>query len=276
MDHTLLDCDLIEEADPNDPEKKHFELLVFDCLAIGGVPKNNLPMKSRYDILKRAIIPPYDKLLIEKPHWKDKMPLRLKLKKMSPLSEIRKVYLEEMPNLNHKTNGLILTGVNSKFGQGKYTEVYKWKPSIDISINLKLKLNYPANLHDDSLEDEFKKKATLETNHAEKNIKPKFSLYSRYRGEDIFFSELDISDNDWKTLKCSDIELEESIVEVKWDFQKFDWKFSRFREDRHQANNKLTVDEIIECLKFKLEFDDLCRILESNEKIKNVNNQSSN
>ena len=92
---------------------------------------------------------------------------------------LEKVMREVIPNLKHKSDGLIFTSAISGYKTGTCDKMLKWKPPHENSIDFQLHLDF---------------------SHAQNNdAKPRFRLYKWIQKDDhSYFGEMYVTDEEWE------------------------------------------------------------------------------
>jgi len=137
-----------------------------------------------------------------------------------------------MDNLQHGSDGLIYTCVNTPYTPATDPNILKWKPPSENSIDFKLVLRFPP-LRDNPSQPDF---------HA----KPVFLLHV-WCGDTKYeqYDQMYVDDDEWEKMKSSGEQYDDRIVEVHWDPAHSHWRMMRFRDDKPNGNHKSIVDKII-------------------------------
>lgn len=159
--------------------------------------------------------------------------------------------------LQHGNDGLIYTCVNTPYSPGTDSNILKWKPPSENSVDFKLVLRFPPLPHD----------LTKPDFHA----KPLFLLHVWTGGECPQsyeqFDEMYVEDEEWERLKQSGEQIDDRIVEVHWEVDHSRWRMMRFRNDKPNGNHLSIVGKIIQSIADGVEKEAL---LERSDAIRNA------
>ncbi|KAF5373954.1 hypothetical protein D9758_000717 [Tetrapyrgos nigripes] len=235
---TLLDGELVIDVDPH-TNKETLRFLVFDCLVVDGQNVMSRPLDKRYGRLTAWFYKPYAKMLQEYPQMAGSAPFEIKVKEIRSSYNVDQVFSLDIPALQHGNDGLIYTCVNAPYTPGTDSNIMKWKPPSENSIDFKLVLRFPP-LPNNPKEPDFRAKPVflLEAWCGDKHG---VSQYDQY-------DELYVEDDEWEKMKQSGEQYDDRIVEVHWDPTVMHWRMMRFRDDKPHGNYINTVENIIQSI----------------------------
>ncbi|KZT26376.1 mRNA capping enzyme [Neolentinus lepideus HHB14362 ss-1] len=236
--NTLVDGELVLDEDPR-THHKTMRYLAFDCLVVDDQNVMSRPLDKRYGRLQEWFYKPYSKMLREFPEMGRSQPFEIKVKDLSFSYGIEKIFNVDIPALQHGNDGLIYTCVNTPYTPGTDTNILKWKPPDENSIDFKLILRFPSQ----------------DSNPQEPNFrkKPIFVLFM-WCGDDHGvpryepFDVMHVEDEEWERMKASGEQIDERIVEVVWDSKREKWRMLRFRDDKPNGNHRNVVENIIQSI----------------------------
>ncbi|GLB34648.1 putative second step of mRNA capping [Lyophyllum shimeji] len=236
--NTLIDGELVIDVDPV-TKKETLRLLCFDCLVVNEMNVMSRPLDKRYGRLTEWFYKPYAKMMKDHPHIATSQPFDIKVKEINFSYHVEKVFNVDLPALQHGNDGLIYTCVSTPYTPGTDTNILKWKPPSENSIDFKLVLRFPP-LRNQPEKPDF---------HA----KPVFLLYvwcGDERGVPKYeqYDEMYVEDEEWERLKLSREQIDDRIVEVHWDPAVSRWRMMRFRDDKPHANHRSVVENIIQSI----------------------------
>ncbi|KAI0320125.1 mRNA capping enzyme, catalytic domain-containing protein [Amylostereum chailletii] len=244
---TIVDAELVVDVDPI-TNKETLRMLCFDCLVSDNQSNMARTLDKRYYRLKEHFHKPYAKMLQEFPHTAASHPFDIQVKDVNLSYHLEKVFLQDIPHLQHGNDGLIFTPVPTPYVPGTDRNILKWKPPSENSIDFKLVLRFPP----------IKGKPNSPDMHA----KPIFALHvwcggdgnrATYEPYDV----LHVEDEEWERMKESGDQLDDRIVEVHWDVANENWRMMRFRDDKPHGNHRSTVENIIQSIADGVEKDAL-------------------
>ncbi|KAJ1511343.1 Dcp1p-Dcp2p decapping enzyme complex alpha subunit [Coelomomyces lativittatus] len=154
------------------------------------------------------VLKPLKLMEIERTDLFSRIPFSIESKDMQLSYHIKKIF-EEMPNLFHKSDGIIFTSSEDVYTLGTDENIIKWKPAEENTVDFKL----------------FVKNNPLD-----------FDLHLWYGADDHrFHSHLCVTDNE--TIKLLSLS-QGRIIECSWsNDHPGNWKFVRFRSDKNTANH---------------------------------------
>ncbi|KAF8634090.1 hypothetical protein AX15_001092 [Amanita polypyramis BW_CC] len=235
LGNTVVDGELVLDVDPQ-TKKEVLRFLAFDCLVVDDQTVMSRPLDKRYGRLKEWFYKPYAKMIRDHPHVAISHPFDIKVKDITFSYYVDKVFSVDIPALQHGTDGLIYTCVNTSYTPGTDSNILKWKPPSENSIDFKLVLRFPP----------------LKVNPKMPDFcaKPFFLLYvwcgddqgkPKYEEYDTMYVE----DEEWEGMKRTREQIDDRIVEVHWDPTVSHWRMMRFRDDKPSGNHKTVVENII-------------------------------
>ncbi|KAL4254093.1 mRNA-capping enzyme subunit alpha [Abortiporus biennis] len=235
---SLLDGELVIDVDPRTGLEK-LRFLAFDCLIVDEQNVMNRTLDRRYGRLMEWFYTPYSKMMKEFPHVAESQPFEILVKKVNPSYRVDDVFNIDMPALQHGSDGLIYTCVNTFYSPGTDSNILKWKPPSENSIDFKLVLRFPAIRTKPKEPDYFAKPIfELHVWTGDRAGIPQYEMYDVMR----------VEDDEWEKLKTSGQQLDDRIVEVHWDVQNECWRMMRFRDDKPAGNHKSVVENILKSI----------------------------
>ncbi|KAI5124570.1 hypothetical protein M0805_003090 [Coniferiporia weirii] len=241
---TIIDGELVIDTDPK-TRKETVRFLAFDCLVVDNQNVMSRSLDKRYGRLQEWFYKPYRKMMQDHPHMMQNQSFDIKVKAMNLSYGLEKVFNEDLPKLQHGTDGLIYTCLQSPYVVGTDRNILKWKPPSENSIDYKLVLRFPPDPQRPSQPDFLSK--------------PVFGLDVFVGGRNDYepFDELYVDDDEWEKLKASGEQVDDRIVEVYWESNEKRWRMMRFRDDKPNGNHKSVVDNIIQTIIDGVEKEDL-------------------
>ncbi|KAF9500516.1 mRNA capping enzyme [Pleurotus eryngii] len=235
---TLVDGELVLDYDPQ-TRQETLRLLAFDCLVVNEQNVMSKTLDKRYGRLQEWFYKPYAKMMKDHPHMAASQPFQIKVKEINFSYSVEKVFALDIPALQHGNDGLIYTCVNAPYSPGTDTNILKWKPPSENSIDFKLVLRFPP-LPADSQQPDF-------------CAKPIFALHvwcggDRRAANYELYDTMHVEDDEWEKMKMSGEQIDDRIVEVHWDAHSSHWRMMRFRDDKPQGNHRTVVENIIQTI----------------------------
>ncbi|KAI9013218.1 mRNA capping enzyme, catalytic domain-containing protein [Gaertneriomyces semiglobifer] len=219
---TLLDGELV--LDEYEDKTVVLWFLLFDCVVIGGKSLKERPYHKRLGYLKEQILNPYKYLLQTDPQYKSQQPFRMDLKPLQLAYHLEAVF-EDMAHLKHKSDGIIFTSRDAPYTLGTCEKMLKWKPAEENTVDFKIRVEnaYSRN--------------------------PSFYI-CLWEGQDRYsdYAEFHLSSEQYKEW-CRNPP-QGAIVECRYDPEwPGRWRFSRFRDDKREANHMNTYTKIMESIR---------------------------
>ncbi|KAJ3878710.1 mRNA guanylyltransferase [Lentinula edodes] len=233
--NTLVDGELVIDVDPR-TRREITRFLVFDCLVVDNQNVMSRPLDKRYGRLNEWFYKPYAKMVRDHPHVAASQPFEIKVKEIRSAYNVEQVFSMDIPALQHENDGLIYTCVNTPYSPGTDSNVIKWKPPTENSIDFKLVLRFPP-LPSSPTQPDFaaKPKFLLHVWCGDQNGTPRYEQYD----------EMYVDEDEWEKMKKSGEQYDDRIVEVHWDAHVKGWRMMRFRNDKPNGNHKNVVENII-------------------------------
>ncbi|TFY83443.1 hypothetical protein EWM64_g554, partial [Hericium alpestre] len=242
---TIIDAELVIDTDPRTKREK-MRMLCFDCLVIDNQNVMARTLDKRYGRLKEWFFRPYSRMMRDHPYMGERFLFDIQIKEINLSYHLEKVFDVDIPNLQHGNDGLIYTPVTTPYVPGTDTNILKWKPPSENSIDFKLVLRFPP----------------LPGRKDQPNFsaKPIFALHvwcggegarATYEPYDVMY----VDDDEWEKLKASGEQLDDRIVEVHWDPVGEHWRMMRFRDDKPHGNHRSVVENIIQSIADGVEKD---------------------
>ncbi|KAL0946714.1 hypothetical protein HGRIS_012899 [Hohenbuehelia grisea] len=247
MGDTIVDGELVIDVDPKTGQET-LRFLAFDCLVACGQNVMSKSLDKRYGRLKEWFYRPYASMRRDHPESAASHPFEIKVKEINFSYGVDKVFAVDIPALQHGNDGLIYTCVNAPYTPGTDTNILKWKPPSENSIDFKLVLRFPPCGHDRSKPD--------------LHAKPVFALHvwcggDRGAAKYEQYDEMYVTDEEWEQMKASGEQIDDRIVEVHWDPTYSRWRMMRFRGDKPHGNHRSVVENIIQSIADGVEKDAL-------------------
>ncbi|KIY63048.1 hypothetical protein CYLTODRAFT_438709 [Cylindrobasidium torrendii FP15055 ss-10] len=241
LGNTIVDGELVNDKDPQTGQTT-LRYLAFDCLVADEQNIMNKTLDKRYGRLSEWLYRPYSKMIQEHPHMRAGLPFEIKVKQIKSSYNAEQVFTVDIPALHHESDGLIYTCVNAPYSPGTDTNIMKWKPASENSIDFKLELRFPPLANNPSKPDFY--------------AKPVFVLH-QWNGGDRYerYDTMYVEDDEWERLKESGEQLDDRVVEVRWDGSVPGWRMMRFRDDKPHGNHRNTVEAVLESIQDGVEKD---------------------
>lgn len=243
LNHTLLDGELV--IDQISETQRRLRLLLFDALVVDGDNVMQRPLSRRYGCLQCQILPAYLQCMKANADARMRAPFEIHVKPMDLAYGLAEVLQVKMPKLRHGCDGLIFTSLHAPYEMGTTTNILKWKPPQENTIDFKIQLKFPPDL-----------KADPSANTPDWKAKPMFELLQHVHGDQHeFYDWLDMDDEEWDDWKEKGEQLDDRIVECAWhppspeDKQVATWHITRIRDDKTTANHKTTVTRVMESIR---------------------------
>ncbi|PFH51739.1 hypothetical protein AMATHDRAFT_74773 [Amanita thiersii Skay4041] len=247
LGNTVVDGELVLDVDPL-TKRGTLRFLAFDCLVVNDQNVMPKPLDKRYGRLKEWFHKPYAKMLRDHPHVAKDHPFEIKVKDIHMAYHADEVFSIDIPSLQHGNDGLIYTRVGTPYSPGTDTNILKWKPPSENSIDFKLVLRFPPSKEDRKKPDFYAKPLfLLWVWCGDDRGKPKYEEYDT----------MHVKDDEWERLKQSGEQVDDRIVEVHWDPNTSKWRMMRFRDDKPNGNHKTVVENIIASIADGVEKDTL-------------------
>ncbi|KIP12277.1 hypothetical protein PHLGIDRAFT_32906 [Phlebiopsis gigantea 11061_1 CR5-6] len=240
---SIVDGELVMDTDPRTKEET-MRFLAFDCLVVDDQNVMGRPLDKRYGRLQEWFFKPYQKMLRDHPHMAQTQPFEVKVKGVKFSYHAEEVFEKDIPALQHGNDGLIYTCVQTSYVAGTDPNILKWKPPSENSIDFKLILRFPPSRESPRDPDYF--------------AKPVFELHVWCGGRNYEpYDVMQVTDDEWESIKASGEQLDDRIVEVHWDAAVHAWRMMRFRDDKPNGNHKSVAEAIIKSIAEGVEKDAL-------------------
>lgn len=239
---TVLDGELVYETSEEGVNKT--KLLLFDCLAINNENVTKLPFQWRYACLQNQVLPIIEAFLRRHTDIHSTLGFEPLLKPMSRAYDVASI-LQKMPNLQHRTDGLIFTCLHSPYTFGSNFKILKWKPPGYVTIDFLLR--FKQNMSE---------KSTCRNTMDKMIEKPSLELHLRTNDNShVYFDDIAIDDDEWTRWKQCGTCLDGRIVECAPIFVtsctgeiRENWKIIRLREDKIVANHYSIITRTLESI----------------------------
>ncbi|TEB04033.1 DNA ligase/mRNA capping enzyme [Coprinellus micaceus] len=246
LGNSLIDGELVMAVDPETHQVRryiHFaggrtvyktrRFLAFDCLVIDDQNVMTQTLDKRYGRLKEWFYRPFSRMA--------KDPLQafdIHVKSMVLSYKVSKVFTMDIPNLMHRSDGLVYSRVTAPYKPGTDQNMH-WRPPSENSVSFKLVLQLPLS------------PAWDDPGTPDPCAKPLFLLSYEH------FNDMYVSDDEWEQMKLSGEKVDGRIVKVRWDPSLRHWRMMRFRDDKAQGNHKSVVNDISQSIAEGIEKDDI-------------------
>ena len=250
---TILDGELVIDTFPGRPSQKMY--LVFDCMVLDGERLIHRTLDKRLAYFRDFVYEPYVKF--RNLYHDDLEPdFIVDWKRMEMAYGTEKMFKETLPKLPHGNDGLIFTCRTTPYQFGTDQHILKWKPAHENSIDFRMTLEFPMIEPDSDDEDQ--------SPYPDYGAVPqiKLAVHGGDRQTDIPYGKLLVEGPQWEAWKALGRPLNDQIVECSL-IESNDWRFLRFREDKHEANHISTVESVMESILDKVSEDDLIRASKS-------------
>ncbi|KAJ7063434.1 mRNA capping enzyme, catalytic domain-containing protein [Mycena amicta] len=233
MLNAIIDGELVYDVDPR-TNQETLRFLAFDCLVVNDQNVMSRPLDKRYGRLKEWFYKPFLKMKKDYIDVVKNHPFDIEVKEIKSSYNAEQVFAG-MPNLQHGSDGLIYTCVNAPYTPGTDSNILKWKPPSENSVDFKLVLRFPPLKDDPSMPDFC--------------AKPVFLLHV-WCGDDRYeqYDSMYVEDEEWERMKSSGEQFDDRIVEVHWDLSVNGWRLMRFRNDKQNGNHRSIVEKIIQSI----------------------------
>ncbi|PPQ75432.1 hypothetical protein CVT26_015354 [Gymnopilus dilepis] len=232
--NSLIDGELVIDVDPRTRQEK-LRFLAFDCLVIDDQNVMQRPLDKRYGRLQQWLYKPYAKMRHDHPQVAAQHPFEIRVKEIKASYHVEQVFNLDIPALQHGNDGLIYTCVTTPYTPGTDSNILKWKPPSENSIDFKLVLRFPPSRYN--------------SQEPDWHAKPVFLLYVWLGGDSYEeYDNMYVEDQEWEELKKSGEQVDDRIVEVHWDPAISRWRMMRFRDDKPHGNHRSVVENIIQSI----------------------------
>lgn len=253
---TITDGELVWDTLESGEREPRF--LIFDCLVNDGLNLIDKTLDKRLGQVKASIFDPYEALFKKYPSERQYQAFFLEMKPFQLAYGIEMMFKEILPKLKHGNDGLIFTCRNTPYKHGTDPHILKWKPPEENTMDCRLRLTFPT--------------VTPSEEDRREGITEPFVDYDGVPRSDLWifngdsgpekyelFSPVHISEEEWEVLKGLGDPLNDRIVECNQDEQAR-WRIVRFRDDKHEANHRTTVQSVLESINDRISDKDLIKI----------------
>ncbi|KAJ2378043.1 Dcp1p-Dcp2p decapping enzyme complex alpha subunit [Coemansia sp. RSA 2607] len=239
---TLVDAELV--VDVEDDGQRVQRLLAFDALVVDSICCMTHPLPKRLGKLEQNVVRKLnakrEKYLRQSPELC--MPFELQMKHFELSYGAVRVMNEVVPHLKHASDGLIFTSVNAPYVAGTCSEVIKWKPANENSVDML------AHVVDQGA-----------------GRPPMVQLYvweggNRY----VFYGFLALTQKEWDEViwpaRGDRDSINGCVLEVLYDpdyCPPAEWRFMRVRSDKTNANHLTVVSRVRTSIDDGLSFKEL-------------------
>lgn len=212
---TVVDGELI--YDKTSEGKQILYFLAFDALMVDGKSLVDKPYTSRLGYLRELVLKPYLAKVQKEPSWRRSHPFEIRQKKVEPSYHLDRVF-KQIQEYKHESDGLIFTSADAGYHFGTCETMVKWKPPSENTVDF-----------------------LLNVNKTPEGDKYSILIFYGVRGHQIesdfvFGSDLE---------KVKGEKLHARIIECKYDPNwPHNWRFSRFRDDKADANHISTFIKV--------------------------------
>ena len=235
---TIIDTELIlekpiaEEMASLGTRPTLWLLLCFDLLVLAGENCCRAPFVQRHEMLSSLLDACYKPQI-----GVDVCILRLKI--FYPLSELKHLCEDIIPELHHENDGLIIMKGNSTYKAGMQKTTLKWKEKSKHSVD------FLCHLH----------------KIVESQKQWMFGIYvNDVAGKAVLANYILISESDLQRLGLRNFyELELSIVECFWS-DETGWRPERLRHDKKEANYENTLRKTVDNISENITLQELMQV----------------
>ncbi|KAI8320565.1 mRNA capping enzyme [Martensiomyces pterosporus] len=235
-DRTLIDAELVIDVEPDG--RQVMKLLGFDTLVVNGFNCMERTLDKRLGYLNSHIFDPYKRLCAMNREFAVKQPFMVEMKKFEFSYGVERIYSTIIPQLKHKSDGLIFTSQVAPYTPGTCEKIIKWKPANENSIDFKIRVQ-----------------------RSQATGQPEVLLYTWHGSQDYqYYDKLAMTQDDWNKHFGSKPQVDGLIVEAVYDPEHCPpakWKFMRFRDDKPHGNHISVVSKIIESIGDSVELNEL-------------------
>ncbi|KAI0480656.1 mRNA capping enzyme [Xylariaceae sp. FL0804] len=251
---TILDGELV--VDTLGDGRKEPRYLVFDCLVLDAQVLMGRELGKRLGYFREQVFKPYQKLLEQYPQERQFQPFFMEMKDMQLAYGIEMMFESVIRKLRHGNDGLIFTCLRTDYKPGTDPHILKWKEADENTIDFVWKLHFPT------VEPTAEERAegVADAPFVDYDAVPRAELLVNHGGGWPAgyrrFADLHLDEAEWEVLKGLGDALDERVVEAYMDPQKR-WRFSRFRDDKADANHISTVNSVVESIRDAVTREDL-------------------
>ncbi|KAI8622537.1 mRNA capping enzyme, catalytic domain-containing protein [Chytriomyces sp. MP71] len=217
---TVLDGELVLDIDKDGQRILWF--LLFDCVVINGENIMEKTFGKRLGRLKDFVIKPYKQLYREDPSYAKKLPFRMDVKPLELAYHVKTVF-DQIPKLRHKNDGVIFTARDAPYTIGTCQKMLKWKPSEENTVDFKL----------DGPDPEGRFYLMLW-----KGGRDGHEMFGEFTLDEDMYQEWIQNPPSGKIAECR--------YDPNWPGE---WRFSRFRDDKENANHESVYHSIMESIR---------------------------
>ncbi|KAJ3023144.1 UNVERIFIED_CONTAM: putative fatty-acid--CoA ligase FadD10 [Siphonaria sp. JEL0065] len=224
---TVLDGELVLDVDHG---VEILWFLLFDCMILMGQSLIDKPFTKRLGRLKEFVVKPFQQLYRQDRRYRDSLPFRFDVKPLQLSYHVGQVF-EMIPKLKHKNDGVIFTSSIAPYAIGTCQKMLKWKPSEENTVDFKL----------DGPDIEGRYTISLWKGGKDGHLTRKLTLFPK--------AKLTIA-NRWYYNPPGYGKIIECRYDPNWPGQ---WRFSRFRDDKENANHETVYFSIMDSIRDNVE-----------------------
>ncbi|ORY38887.1 hypothetical protein BCR33DRAFT_700382 [Rhizoclosmatium globosum] len=218
---TVLDGELVLDVEEDGRHVLKFYL--FDCMISMGTSLIEKPFNKRLGRLTEHVLKPYDRRYREDRGFGESLPFKLKLKPLQLAYHVGQVF-EDIPKLKHKNDGVIFTSQEAPYTIGTCQKMLKWKPSEENTVDFKLE---------------------------GPDIDGKYWIYLWRGGREghVLHGEFHLDQElaeEWERYPPGYGKIIECRYDPEWPGE---WRFSRFRNDKENANHETVYMSIMDSIR---------------------------
>eukprot|EP00302_Diacronema_sp_CCMP2436_P012527 CAMPEP_0179871048 /NCGR_PEP_ID=MMETSP0982-20121206/20632_1 /TAXON_ID=483367 /ORGANISM="non described non described, Strain CCMP 2436" /LENGTH=424 /DNA_ID=CAMNT_0021761721 /DNA_START=24 /DNA_END=1295 /DNA_ORIENTATION=+ len=244
---TLLDGELVEDHDPGSGAKT-LRYLVYDAVAVHSklLLGETLPMRLLYT--HKFVLAPR---ALDRAHDYSSEPFTVELKGFFDVGQLRYVFEQVIPTLQHENDGIIFTPVAEPYVTGTCHSLLKWKPSHMNTVDFRLLTIY-------------------------RQREPRYQLGAASGTVTVFFGWLDPVAEDLSQLDRLDGQIIECFYDPEWTTTEYadgkdwsmgrrtrgGWRYMRPREDKHIPNDQSVVKKVMKSIEDNVTQDELLASIE--------------
>ncbi|KAJ3192764.1 Dcp1p-Dcp2p decapping enzyme complex alpha subunit [Irineochytrium annulatum] len=205
--------------------------LFFDCIVFQSKLLKEQPYTKRLGYLRDNVMKPYETRFKGDPQYARTIPFRMGWKPVELSYGVKKVF-QRMQRLMHKSDGIIFTSSVAPYSIGTCDKMLKWKPSEENTVDFKL---------------------------AYRNDKSPFFMLQIWTGkEHVDFCRMKLEPELEVEWLANPRAIDKRIVECRYDPEwEGNWRFSRFRDDKENANHQSVYRSIMESIRDNVGADEV-------------------
>ncbi|CAO3611848.1 unnamed protein product [Mucor hiemalis] len=229
---TIMDGELVLDIDQ---DTKTWRYLIFDLMVVNGSTIIQRSFSTRLGMLQQDVIQPFKARIRNMQNDPSLLPpFTIELKRMERSYGLHLVF-EQIPKLNHKSDGIIWTPVKYPYKTGTCEKLLKWKPPELNTVDFRIAARWSK---------EHKPIYSIEV--LSNGVTYKF--YDHFQPEPALATQWKSQLPDGRIAEFRyDSDCEVTIIEQGYapTIRKGGWRFVRFRDDKSTANDEQVVKKIL-------------------------------